>query len=358
MKIFHQLLTLSFVLHAIPLQAVDAAPLKPGKPFDYSKFAFQPKSWEKLGLSLQLIPWTGKKVIFLTVDDTLDPALMATWVSRLDDGWQVYADLTGQTPGKFKHLEGKVLIAAVPSGDLTCGAGCGYIGMTGIELAMFYDQNYPELKARPKAMPHYVFYEMGRNYYTFGDRHSCFITGFAVFMRYVCMDVLKYEDADARTREVIEGVEPLFAASGLSFIDLFTTSGGTGEKNNCIKDASGEMISPSDQPVRYASAMLRLRRENGGDAWVKRFFLELATCPTSSPATKEGALAQGWYWLLAASVAAQKDLSPLFAGEWKLPLTEDTRTALGKVDWKRDGLTVKDVISAVTPAWQTPPAAP
>ena len=357
MTIFRQLLTLSFILLATPLQAVEADPLKPGDPFDYTKFAFQPKSWEKLGLSLQLIPWTGKKVIFLTIDDTLDPALMATWVSRLDDGWQVYTDLTGRTPSQFKHFEGKVLIAAVPSGDLTCGAGCGFIGATGIELAMFYDQNYPELKARPKAMPHYVFYEMGRNFYTFGDRHSCFITGFAVFMRYVCMDALKYEDPDASTRKVIEGVEPLLAASGLGFIDLFTTSGGTGEKDNRIKDANGEMISPSDQPVRYASAMLRLRRENGGDAWVKRFFHELATCPASPPATKEGALAQGWNWMLAASVAAQKDLSPLFCGEWKLPLTEGTRTALGKVNWKRDGLTVKDVISTVTPVWLTPPAA-
>jgi hypothetical protein len=70
-------------------------------------------------------------------------------------------------------------------------------------------------------MPHYVFYEMGRNFYTFGDRHSCFITGFAVFMRYVCMDALKCEDTDARTRQVIEGIEPLLSASGLSFLDLF-----------------------------------------------------------------------------------------------------------------------------------------
>ena len=67
MTIFRQLLTLSFILLATPLQAVEADPLKPGDPFDYTKFAFQPKSWEKLGLSLQLIPWTGKKVIFLTI---------------------------------------------------------------------------------------------------------------------------------------------------------------------------------------------------------------------------------------------------------------------------------------------------
>ena len=47
-------------------------------------------------------------------------------------------------------------------------------------------------------MPHYYFYEMGRNFYTFGDRHSLFITGYAVFMRYACMDALKCEDPGHR----------------------------------------------------------------------------------------------------------------------------------------------------------------
>jgi hypothetical protein len=46
---------------------------------------------------------------------------------------------------------------------------------------------------------------MGRNFYTFGDRHSCFTTGFAVFMRCVCMDTLGCHDDDRRTREVIIG---------------------------------------------------------------------------------------------------------------------------------------------------------
>ena len=334
------------------IRAAEAAPLKPGAPFDYAKFAFQPKSWEERKLSLQLIPWTGDNVIFLTVDATLDPELLGTWVSRLDAGWQLYADLTGRKPSPFKQVGGKVTIAAVPDGNLTCGAGCGYVGATGIELAMFYDQNYPQLKSRPAAMPHYVFYEMGRNYYTFGDRHSCFITGFAVFMRYVCMDVLKYEDPDAGTRKVIESVEPLLAKSGISFLDLFTMSTGHGEKESRIMGNDGKLLDPSDQPVRYASAMLRLRRDNGGEAWVKRFFLELATCPESKPETRDGALNQGWYWMLCASVAARKDLSPVFAGEWKLPLTNDTRTALAKIAWKKDGLSVKEVADTVTPAWK------
>jgi N-acetyl-beta-hexosaminidase len=333
-------------------QAEEVALLKPGGRFDYSQYAFQPESWAKGGLSLQLTPWIGTNVIFLTTDDTLDPRLMATWVSHLDAGWQLYADLTGRVPSPLRQFEGKVTIAAVPGYDLTCGAGCGYIGATGIELAMFYDRNYPELRTHPKAMPHYVFYEMGRNYYTFGDRHSCFITGFAVFMRYVCMDALGCEDTEAPTRKVIEGVEPLFSASGLTFLDLFTMSTGVGEKVSRIKERSGKLIEPSDQPVCYASAMLRLRRENGGDGWVKRFFHELAACPTSNPGTQAGALNQSWYWLLCSSVAAQKDLSPVFAGEWKLPIAEETRAALGRIDWNKKGLTRKEVTETVTPMWK------
>ena len=207
-------------------------------------------------------------------------------------------------------------------------------------------------------MPHYVFYEMGRNYYTFGDRHSCFITGFAVFMRYVCMDALKCEDTDAQTRKVIEGVEPRLSASGLTFLELFTTSTGVGEKVSRIKDGSGKVMEPSDQPVRYAAAMLRLRRENGGDAWVKRFFHELAAAPPFNPGTQAGALNQGWYWLLCSSVAAQKDLSSVFAGEWRLPLADDTQAALGRIDWKRTGLTLKEVTETVTPRWKGLETAP
>jgi hypothetical protein len=344
------LLLLTFIVAQSRAEGI--APLKPGARFDYSKYAFQPKSWEERGLSLQLTPWTGKNVIFLTTDDTLDPGLMGLWVSRLDAGWQLYASLTGQMPSPLRQFEGKVTIAAVPAYELTCGAGCGYVGATGIELAMFYDNNYPELKTHPKAMPHYVFYEMGRNFYTFGDRHSCFITGFAVFMRYVCMDALNFEDTDAGTRKVIEGVEPLFSASGLSFLDLFTTIG-AGEKVSRIKDKSGQLIEPSDQPVRYASAMLRLRRENGGDGWVKRFFHELASSQTFSPDTKEGALNQSWYWLLCSSVAAQKDLSPLFAGVWKLPIADETCAALGRIDWKKKELTLKEVSTTVIPVWKS-----
>ncbi len=300
----------------------------------------QPESWTRGGFSFELTPWRGKRVVFFTTSPQFDHKLMGIWVSRLDAGWQLYANLTGQLPRSFHQINGKPTIAAVPAYEVTCGAGCGYVGATGIELAMFYDHNYPELKSHPKAMPHYVFYEMGRNFYTFGNRHSCFTTGFAVFMRYVCMDALKCEDLEADTRKTIEAVEPRFAASGLNFLDLFTNTTCKDEKAHRVKDARGNVIIPSDQPVCYASAMLRLRRENGGNVWVKRFFHYLATCPEANPDSEAGALQQGLYWLISASLAARKDLSPIFAEQWHFPMTADQRSIMAGENWKQPGLAV------------------
>lgn len=332
--------------------AAEATPeLKPGHPIDYSKLAFQPESWKQRELSTDLVPWAGEEIIFLSVDDSLDPKLMRLWVSRLDAGWKLYADLTGQRPRPFKQHEGRATIAGVPSSELTCGVGCGYIGATGIELAKFYQQDYPQLEERPEAMPHYVFYEMGRNFYTFEDRHSCFITGFAVFMRYVCMDALEVEDPDLATRNAIESMESHFKASDHGFLDLFTTSTGIGEKEARIHDGEGRLLHPSDQPVTYASAMMRLHRECGGNAWLRGFFRALASSPPSSPHTLEGARGQAWSWLLSASLAARKDLSPIFVDEWKLPLAKETRAALAEVDWSDKDLEPKRLFDSLKPEW-------
>ncbi|MDB6034232.1 MAG: hypothetical protein JWM16_4570, partial [Verrucomicrobiales bacterium] len=203
----------------------------------------------------------------------------------------------------------------------------------------------------PEEMPHYVFYEMGRNFYTFGDRHSCFITGFAVFMRYVCMDTLQLQDDDKGTRDVIEKAESLINKSDLSFLKMFTNADGLDEKASRLKNASGKPLNPSDQPVTYASAMLRLYRENGGNEWLHRFFHALAQCLKANPKERAGALQQSWNWYLAASLAAHKDLSPVFVDQWHLPLSPVTREALTKVEWKDTNLTPAKLKEVLEPVW-------
>lgn len=326
-----------------------AGALKPGSPVDYAGLAFYPSRWKRLGLSTELIPWTGKQVVFLTTTAELDTAVMGRVLSRLDGGWKLYADLTGKSPRLFKHIDGKPTISAVPKGELTCGYGCGYIGATGIEVSAFYRIDYPQIRRAPDAFPHYYFYEMGRNFYTFGDRHSLFVTGYAVFMRYVCMDALKCVDKDRKTRVVIEQAEELYSKSELSYLQAFTNLTGMGEKGNRLKKADGKPLVPSDQPVMYASAMLHLRRLCGGDAWLERFFGELSKCREVKARDREGALRQSFNWLVAASCAARKDLSDVFVDRWKLPLAEKTRKALKEIAWGKGGVDSRTVLDSITP---------
>jgi len=327
--------------------AEEAKPLKPGEAVDYGKMAFYPERWKKQKAAGKLYPWQGKEVVLLTTKDDLDGEVMARFVGRLDGGWKLYADLVGKPPRPFKLVAGKPSIAAVPDASLTCGIGCGYIGATGIEVGGFHASDYPLVKKSLKAFPHYYFYEMGRNYYVFGDRHSLFTTGLAVFMRYVCMDALKCDDPDAATRRVIERAEQGHADSKMPFLKAFTTLDGLGEKDPRLVGKDGKPIHPSDQPVLYAAAMLKLRKDQGGDAWVKRFFAALHRCPEVKPDTKEKALRQSLNWLVSASIAAKKDLAPVFCDRWRMPLPDAARKALKAVDWAKADLDPAEVIKSL-----------
>lgn len=311
----------------------------PGMAIDYGPLSFFPPRWKEHHQNSQLFPWTGKQVVLLTVKKELDPAVMAVFLERLDGGWNYYADMLGQSPRPAKLLNDKVTIAAVPDGRLTCGIGCGMIGATGIEIAGF-DNDYQRVTKNPNVFPHYYFYEMGRNYFVFGDRHSSFTTGFAVFMRYCCMDKLQCEDDEAALRKQIDQAEAHYSQTDLTFLQAFTMQGGLDEKAPRLKDVHG----PSDQPVLYASAMLKLRRDYGGDEWIGRFFRQLATCPEVKPDKPEGTLRQSLAWYVSASLAARQDLAPVFVERWRLPLGEDTRRALKEVKWDNKELTAAEVL--------------
>jgi len=317
---------------------------RPGPAVDYKSLAFYPERWRERSLDMRMVPWKGANVAFLSTTADLDKATMLRFVERLDQGWSLYRELIGDSPKIFRQVDGLPMIAAVPTAELTCGVGCGFVGLTGIEVAGFYSGDYELVKRDRDAFPHYYFYEMGRNFYLFGDRHSAFTTGFAVFMRYVCMDALACKDPDAATRKTIERCEKLYAASKLTFLDAFTNVAGAGEKGHRLTSADGTRHVPSDQPVMYASAMLKLRREYGGDAWVKRFFKALAACPEASPATVKGASSQCLNWLVAASIAAQQDLSPIFCDRWRFEVSPSSRASLKSMDWKDPKLDPKLII--------------
>ena len=312
----------------------------------YERLAFYPKRWRKAEADFDMLAWEGKNVVFLTKKSEYDAKVMTAFVKRLDDGWQTYSELVGAQPRRFKQINGKPTICAIPKSNLSCGYGCGFVGSTGIEASAFYSIDLPEFKKRPDGFQHYYFYEMGRNFFVFGDRHSLFTTGYAVFMRYVCMDKLKCFDRDARTRKTIERCEEIYAKSDIGFFDALTNLG-SGEKSNRLRDSNGRVISPSDQPVMYATAMMKLRRDYGGDAWVKRFFQKLRECKSRKATDKDSARTQVYNWLVCASFAANKDLTPVFADRWRMPFTANQRRLMAAIDFSAQKVSVTKVVDSL-----------
>ena len=85
----------------------------------------------------------------------------------------------------------------------TCGAGCGYLGFTGIELqTTYFDSLYDSLRLH-NYYDQPLFYEFGRNFWFYGgqleykgaDDHGAVTTGYAVFMRFMAMDSVQVQPA-------------------------------------------------------------------------------------------------------------------------------------------------------------------
>ncbi len=328
-------ITLGIVAISLSLASRAAPPMAtkfeaPQTSIDYSKLAFYPKRWKEQGVSTELYPWVGEEVVLLTPTNTRDPKVMQAFVKQLDRGWKHYKDIAGTTPRPFKLYQEKPVIAAVPGSRLTCGFGCGMVGATGIEVSNF-PADYKSVQRNSQAVPHYYFYEMGRNFYVFGKKHDCFVTGFAVFMRYSCMDELKLIDNDKKTRTAIEKAIDVHAKTDLDFITAFTNAGSLSEKQPRLKGFSG----PCDQPVMYASAMLRLQRDYGGDAFTRRFYQTLQKMPAfGQKENPNNAHRQCLVWLVTASYAAGQDVSSRFVDQWRLPVSIAGRDLLKKTDWK------------------------
>jgi hypothetical protein len=94
----------------------------------------------------------------------------------------------------------------------------------------------------------------------------------------------------------------------------------------------------------YATAMLKLRKDHGGDDWLKRFYLHLHKCPQVQATTEATALEQAMNWLVCASAAAGQDLSPVFADRWRMPLSAKQRAILSEVRWNDNEINVPEII--------------
>lgn len=273
---------------------------------------------------LKLHAWSGKKVTFLTQNAGVDPNLMQELCTTFDGIYDFYFEATGKAPQQIKHYEGRLTVAEV---NETCGAACGYLGATGVELskgcfAELYN-GYQKRKTIDQAPP----YEFGRKFWFYHPQLAyqksvsdrAIVTGYAVFMRIVSLDAAGAKLGPFRDKTGDESRKIME-----SLIDLYEVDPKfTWENTLKVDGAPPNLLGPNGTDL-FASFCLRLVRDQGGRAFVNKLW----KAAEKRPAAKSTQDAVDNF-IIAASQAAGKDLSEQFT-KWRWPLSEQGRAECAK----------------------------
>lgn len=209
--------------------------------------------------------------------------------------------------------------------DETCGAACGYLGATGIELTSgcFTDLygGWQKGKTIDQAPP----YEFGRNFWFYSPQLAyqkpvsdrSVVTGYAVFMRMVALEAAKATLGPFRD---ISGAE--FRALMESLVDLYEADQSLNWENTLRVDVAPENSLGLNGTDLFASFCLRLMRDHGGRDFVRRLWTAVGKLPAAA-STGEAVD----HFVIAASAAARKDLSAQFADRWRWPVSPEGREA-------------------------------
>ncbi len=321
---------------------------------------FQPmvsEKWKERNLEPSAVPWEGKEVVLFTLQDDHNPEVMGRFVRRLDDGWRIFEDVVGKSPvatGRSKPYGGRGIIATAPTVEFLGAGALGMIGSTDIEVGYFYQDfwgkieagDYASFKRNPDTFHGYYFYEMGRNFYLFGQRHDLFITGFAIVMREICMDEIGCRGTDKNgvtdKRDMVD-FERLYSESGMSLHATFKELGAV--ENKKLESVLGEPLRFTGFSDFYASTILYFYRNHGGRDWVRRFYQGLLTCPPSPLNLRGGAEGQWLNYIVSASFSSKADMTPVFRDRWRVPVSPALVKLLSKVRWNTPGLTPGAVLA-------------
>lgn len=244
--------------------------IEPGGPIDYMKLAIYPSHWRADNVPTTMFPWFGKEVAFVTTTAELDPAAVAHFVGVLDRTWACLRDLHGGwVPNPRWNLRDKPVVAMIPSTDplLTCDLWCSRVGVNGAEIVGFYEDHLPAWLDEPHLVDFDFAEALGHNYFAFGKLHGRFDRGYGRFNAMVAFEKLGLKDLDVARPAFIRDSETTYHESRTSF-----RSGLLSDLEHRIATGFDNRKVPHSGPDSvYASIMLRLRKENGGDRFHKRF---------------------------------------------------------------------------------------
>jgi len=281
--------------------------IEPGQRVEYKTFENRTE---------HLYPWLGSRVAVLTKSANLDRRAMQRLVDALDATYDYYARTTGKTPRRFREYKGRMSIAQVTK---TCGAGCGYLGATGIEVMDDYFNNLYRRIKEDNEFDQLLFYEFGRNFWVFGskleyhgrDDTGSVTTGFAVFMRFKAM-----EAAGVRGAPFGDMAFPEFRRAVERIVDEYQRNPHLNWGNTLRVGKSPAFGGGADL---FASMMLHLTGRLGGEAFLQRFFREVAGLPDAK--STQDAVDN---MVVAASRASGRNLVPIFESFWRWPAGKRT----------------------------------
>ncbi len=285
-------------------------------------FAQKPQTYVSFDKdTLNLFAYEGNKTMILSNTSNRDSLTMKKWVESMDGAYAYYTTCTGREPNyytEFTHLNDLSTIARV---DRTCGAACGYIGWTGIEIMnTFFDRFYDDLKNRGEYGQE-PFYEFGRNFWFYSDQleyteNDPIVTGYAVFMRFMAMDHLRLKGAPFWSWTFDQFRNEVRGLLNTYLIDTTYTW------HNTLGKGAGLRNMQLGATDLFASFCFYMFDHHGGHEWVKAVWKEAGILPKKN--TTQDAVDN---FIIASSRAAKHNLIPLFT-EWRWPISQKVREVL------------------------------
>jgi hypothetical protein len=275
--------------------------------------------------TLNLYKYEGTKTMILANTNNLDLNIMAKWTTAMDGTYDFYKFCTGRDPNfstNITYINNRSTIARVES---TCGAGCGYLGATGIEIAnTYFDDFYKQLKNNNQ-YDQLPFYEFGRNFWFYGSKlaykdNDPVTTGYAVFMRFMAMDNLGIQGANFLSWTFPDFKNDVKKLRISYMADPNLNWGNTLGVYQGVPDSS---LMATDL---FASFCWYLK-DTYGDCWLQNVWKYSGLRPDSI--TTQDAVDN---FIIASSLAAKTNLTSLFQS-WKWPISTDAVTYLNSYDF-------------------------
>lgn len=244
---------------------------------------------------------------------------MFKWLSAMDATYAFYKNCTGRSPASFAptFIDNRSTIADVPA---TCGAGCSYIGFTGIEmLNTYFDIMYNGINNNNQ-YDQVDFYEFGRNFWFYSPQlayqaNDPVVTGYAVFMRFMSMDAIGINGGPFGNLTF-----PNFESEEEGLVDTYVADPRLNWANTlgAGQGIPGSTLGATDL---FASFCFRLKRDYGGNNFVQNLWKNAGLRPVAN--TTQDAVDN---FVLAACATANKNLTSLFMNTWRWPVSASAQT--------------------------------